>query len=146
MQWVTQVLKLPVVIKVSGPSSVELERLEEGELLCRGVSAQACVGKELLKARLRGRKPIWSDFRKFEPLSTTRNQLRLGITSMRNVLRSMSQDSINSPKNAAQISSETWNASPSTNPRLCSRTWSEFAPSSEPFGFVKLVKIERLGP
>ena len=74
MQWVTQVLKLTVVIKVSGPSSVELQRLEEGEFLCRGVSAQACVGKELLKARLHGRKRIWSDFRKFEPLSTTRNQ------------------------------------------------------------------------
>src|SRR5437764_9983134 len=78
MQWVTQVLKLPVVIKVSGPSSVELQRLEEGEFLCRGASAQACVGKELLEPRLHCRKRIWSDLRKLEPLSTTRNQFAVG--------------------------------------------------------------------
>src|SRR3954470_16529966 len=74
MQWVTQILKLTVIIKVSGPSSVEPQRLQEGEFLCRGVSAEACIGKELLEARLHRRKRIWSDFRKLEPLSTTRNK------------------------------------------------------------------------
>ena len=58
MQRVTQALKLTVVIKVSGPSTLELQRLEEGEFLCRRVSAQAWVGKEIFKAWLLGTNPI----------------------------------------------------------------------------------------
>jgi hypothetical protein len=68
MQWIPEILKLSVVLDASGPSAVELQRLEKREFLFRGVSTQACICKELLKARLQNHRPLRFRLHEFEPL------------------------------------------------------------------------------